>query len=446
MKTWRRGRSFQAASDVLSSVAFAKLNNFLTKGIAQANMHGRVDFSAELILVCNSLDAGGIERVVSTLANEWSHRGRKVCVVTLHDRQRFYALDPAIHHVIIDRAGITRLGDLVRWLAARIYALNLHQVPVFEFIGRCFRRLLWKTLNGVYYWLLFAYESISLRRALKRVESPVVVALGTPINIIAIKACRGLGRRVVISERNDPKRLPNIKNWDSLARRFYNHADLVTANTRGALRDMSEYVEPAKLAFVPNPLKIMNGNGHGNPPAAAASPFILIVARLVSDKAHDVLLEAFALLCEELKEWRLAVVGDGRLKPELYAQAENLGIAGRVDWHGIVPDPHAFYRRASIFALPSRVEGTPNALLEAMNWGLPVIVSDGAPGPLELVKDEVTGLVVPVNDPARLAAALRRLGNDGALRQRLGAAARERVTEYDLPRALATWESVVGLC
>jgi glycosyltransferase involved in cell wall biosynthesis len=57
----------------------------------------------------------------------------------------------------------------------------------------------------------------------------------------------------------------------------------------------------------------------------------------------------------------------------------------------------------------------------------------------------VTGLVVPVNDPVRLAAALRRLGNDAALRGRLGAAARERVTEYDLPRALATWESVVGL-
>lgn len=406
---------------------------------------GRVDFSAELILVCNSLDAGGTERVVSTLANEWSRRGRKVCVVTLHDRQRFYALDAAIHHVVIDRAGLTRLGELVRWLAARIHALNLHRVRLLRFIGRFPFRLLWKGLSRMYHWALFAYESISLRRALKRVESPVVVALGTPINIIAIKACRGLGRRVIISERNDPRRLPRINNWDSLARRFYNEADLVTANTRGALRDMGEYVEPAKLAFVPNPLKIVNGNGHGNQPAPAASPFILIVARLVEEKAHDVLLEAFALLCEDLKEWRLAVVGDGRLKVELHAQAKNLGIAGRVDWHGIVSDPDALYRRASIFALPSRVEGTPNALLEAMNFGLPVIVSDGAPGPLELVEDGVTGLVVPVNDPARLAAALRRLGNDGALRQRLGAAARERVTEYDLPRALATWESVVGL-
>jgi glycosyltransferase involved in cell wall biosynthesis len=80
-----------------------------------------------------------------------------------------------------------------------------------------------------------------------------------------------------------------------------------------------------------------------------------------------------------------------------------------------------------------------------MSCGLPVVVSDGAPGPLELIEHDVTGLVVPVNNSAELAAAFRRLANDGALRARLGSAARERVREYDLPRALATWESVVGL-
>lgn len=95
--------------------------------------------------------------------------------------------------------------------------------------------------------------------------------------------------------------------------------------------------------------------------------------------------------------------------------------------------------------LPSRLEGTPNALLEAMSCGLPVIVSNGAPGLLELVEDGVTGLVVPVNDAAALAAALRRLASDGELRSRLGEAARARVSEHALPRAMAAWESIVGL-
>jgi glycosyltransferase involved in cell wall biosynthesis len=221
----------------------------------------------------------------------------------------------------------------------------------------------------------------------------------------------------------------------------------VTANTRGALRDMGEFVEPGKLAFVPNPLAHANGNGHAHSenPAPSSSPFVLNVARLVADKAHEVLLEAFALLGDDLKEWRLALVGDGRLEGVLRARAGGLGIAGRVDWHGVVSDPYVYYRAARIFALPSRVEGTPNALLEAMSCGLPVVVSNGAPGLLELVEDGVTGLVVPVNDAAALAAAIRRLADDPQLCRRLGEAARARVAEYDLPRALAAWESVIGL-
>lgn len=403
----------------------------------------RVNFSADLILVCNSLDAGGIERVVSTLANEWSQRGRRVCVVTLHDRRRFYELDPTVHHVVIDRAGLNRVADLLRWVAARLRSEGAPRWWLLGILASALYSLSYKRLYMTYHAFVYAFEAVLLRRALKRVASPMVVALGTPINIIALKACRGLGRRLIISERNDPKRLSRYKQWDVLARRLYNDADLVTANTRGALRDMGEYVDAGKLAFVPNPLALSNGgNGHAAP---AQAPFILNVGRMVSDKAHDVLLEAFAQLGDEFKGWRLALVGDGRLEEDLRVRASDLGLGGRVEWHGVVRDPYAFYRSATIFALPSRVEGTPNALLEAMSCGLPVVVSDGAPGLLELVEDGVTGLVVPVNDAAALASALRRLARSAALRRRLGEAARARVSEYDLPRALAAWEMALGL-
>jgi glycosyltransferase involved in cell wall biosynthesis len=408
-------------------------------------MDRHVVFSADLILVCNSLDAGGIERVVSTLANEWSRRGRRVCVITLHDRRRFYELDPAIHHVVVDRLGLNSVAELLRWIAARMNNAGPPKWWPLGVLAGALYRFSYKHLYGTYHDFAYGLESFLLRRALMHVKSRLVVTLGTHTNIVALKACRGLGMRVIISERNNPQRLAHYKQWDSMARKLYNHADLVTANTRGALRDMGEYVDEKKLAFVPNPLVIRKSGQARGRTSTAHAPFILNVARMVSDKAHDVLLEAFAQLGDEFEAWRLALVGDGRLEEDLRVHAATLGIERRVEWHGVVRDPYVFYHSASIFALPSRVEGTPNVLLEAMSCGLPVVVSDGAPGLLELVEDGVTGLVVPVNDPAALASALRKLAHNAELRRTLGEAARERVSEFDLPRAMAAWELALGL-
>ena len=425
------------------------------EGLPNNYMQGPADFSAELILVCDSLDAGGIERVVSTLANEWSRRGRKVSVVTLHDNRRFYTLDPAVHHVVVEH-GASRLSHLLRKLKYLLGQLKVAKPFFIRLLGPALFNFIFEIAHRAFIAVYLTFETLGLRRALRRIDSGVVVSFGTAVNVITLKACRGLGRRVIISERNDPGRL--IRLWENLWRHYYPLADLVTANTRSALSDMRGFVGERKLAFVPNPLQLPNGNGngkrngnghHGNGHPAnettATAPFVLTVGRLVEDKAQDVLLDAFAQAGEDFKNWRLAIVGDGRLAGTLRAQAETLGINERVDWHGIVRDPYHFYRTAHVFALPSRVEGTPNALLEAMSCGLPVVVSDGAPGPLELVEDEITGLIVPVNDPAKLAAAFRRLANDRELRERLGAAARERVTEYSLPHALVTWESIVGM-
>jgi glycosyltransferase involved in cell wall biosynthesis len=170
----------------------------------------------------------------------------------------------------------------------------------------------------------------------------------------------------------------------------------------------------------------------------------LIVANLTWRKAHEVLLAAFARLSPELSHWRLAIVGGGEEEKTLREHATELGVAERVDWYGRVADPFVFYRAAGMFVLPSRSEGMPNALIEAMSYGVPVIVSNASPGPLDLVKDGETGLVVPVDDPLALANAITSLGNDGALRKRLGEAGHQRVAEYDLANIMSLWDRIIA--
>src|SRR5687768_753823 len=137
---------------------------------------------------------------------------------------------------------------------------------------------------------------------------------------------------------------------------LYERADVVTANSRALVHHMRDFVSLSKLAFVPNPLWVERERGKRREyDASASAPMVLSVARLVPEKALDVVLEAFALCAEAFGECRLAFVGKGQLERALKVQAEILGIADRIDWHGVVSDPLPFYDSARVFVLVSRI-------------------------------------------------------------------------------------------
>jgi glycosyltransferase involved in cell wall biosynthesis len=138
-------------------------------------------------------------------------------------------------------------------------------------------------------------------------------------------------------------------------------------------------------------------------------------------------------------------MGEGPEAETLQSLANELGIGDRVDWLGTQPDSYAWLQGAQMFVLVSRHEGTPNALLEAMSCGLPCIVSDASPGPLELISDGLTGLVVPVEDQVALAAQMRRLAQDSALSRKLGEAAKQRLGTHGAEAALKTWEHAIEM-
>lgn len=148
------------------------------------------------------------------------------------------------------------------------------------------------------------------------------------------------------------------------------------------------------------------------------------LGRLVEGKGLHALLNAVARL--DASRVRLVIVGDGELRVDLERFAVALEIAQITHFFGFRDDRLAFLRGFDVCVLPSRSEGLPQCLMEAMAFGVPVLASD-IPGCRALVDDQVTGILCPVDDAECLAEKLLALAGDPALRGRLGQAGRSLV-------------------
>jgi glycosyltransferase involved in cell wall biosynthesis len=176
---------------------------------------------------------------------------------------------------------------------------------------------------------------------------------------------------------------------------------------------------------------------------SAGGPFtVVFVGRLVERKGVHHLVDAIAALSSEV-DARLVIVGEGPERASLEARIQAKGLDGRIALRGRVPDAglRAAYASADAVVLPAVVdrrgdtEGLGVVLLEAMNFGVPVVASDIG-GITDIVEDGVSGLLVPPGDAAALAEALARVARDPALAARLGEAGRRRLRER------FTWEAI----
>ncbi|KZR85048.1 glycosyltransferase [Synechococcus sp. MIT S9504] len=273
-----------------------------------------------------------------------------------------------------------------------------------------------------------------------------VLALLTKTNILCCAAVWDLPIHLVVSERNDPRLQRLDRLWNRLRCVYYRRADVVTANTEGVLQALQEMGHWQRLDLLPNPLPAGLSLREGDGCSSQRQQEVLAVARLVPQKGLDVLIRAFALLPGSVRQgWRLTLVGDGPERDALEDLVDQQDLRSKVCFEGFQSDPLQFMQRASIFALPSRFEGMPNALLEAMAAGLPSVVSDASPGPLEMVRDGREGLVVGTGDDVAFGAALERLMQDAHLRQRCGDSARETLRSLDWAVVEPHWRSVLAL-
>jgi glycosyltransferase involved in cell wall biosynthesis len=251
-------------------------------------------------------------------------------------------------------------------------------------------------------------------------RAPLVVKLHTP----AYLASRVNGGRVGGSGLD-------ARLSEGLEQRLARRARLVTAPSRRLADDVTrDWRLPPPVRIVPNPVDDELFAPTGEPRRGAE---ILYVGRLERRKGVDTLLDALA----QIPGARLRLVGQDQphgaesMGAHLRARMARLGLgADRVEFAGALPreDLPAAYRRAAVCVVPSRYENLPYTCLEAMACGTPVVAS-AAGGIPEIVTDGADGLLVAPEDPAALAAAVRRVLGDQQLGARLGDAARGTVLE-----------------
>ncbi len=213
----------------------------------------------------------------------------------------------------------------------------------------------------------------------------------------------------------------------------YRHADAWVGNTTAICDYLREGGFPADRVFhihnfvdLAPPLaetELAAARAHFGIPADAR--VIAGVGRLVEKKGFQDLLDAFARLPAELGErpLHLLIAGDGPLAEPLGEQTRALGLASRVHWAGWQRDPAPVYQLAEIFVCPSRHEPLGNVILEAWSHGRPVL-STASHGALELITPDESGVLVPCEDPPRMAEALQALLADEPARRQIASAGR----------------------
>jgi glycosyltransferase involved in cell wall biosynthesis len=186
-------------------------------------------------------------------------------------------------------------------------------------------------------------------------------------------------------------------------------------------------VRDAVIHVIPNGIPLRTGARDRVRRELSVAPgerLLVSIGNLYPVKGHAVLIDALATM-RDRAGWRLAIAGRGEEEPRLRAQAAAAGIGARVHLLGFRDDVADILAAGDLFVMPSLSEGLPLALVEAMSFGLPVVVSrvGGVP---EVVTDGEEGLLVPASDPQALASAIGELLDDPERRSRMGTAARLR--------------------
>lgn len=263
----------------------------------------------------------------------------------------------------------------------------------------------------------------ALVRFLRSERFDAMLAALTHVNVLAIGAAALSGNlgRLYVSERNafsldrqvNPSR--SVRAAYAVAPWLYRlMPNPVICVSHGVAQDLLRHpaLRPGDLVVAENP--VLDDEYLARPFPGPRHPWLrnrqgrvlIAVGRLAPQKGFDLLIQALAQLPKDV---RLVILGEGPLRSALQNLAQRLGVGGRVDLPGYSTDPQAEIAAADCFVLASRFEGSPNALVEALATGVPVVATDCPYGPDDILDGGRIAPLVPVNDVEALTTALRRV-------------------------------------
>jgi glycosyltransferase involved in cell wall biosynthesis len=364
----------------------------------------------KILIFLNSLAGGGTERVAATLANFWARKQWNVTVVTLNpESDDFYRLDPLVNRISLDLAGQSGgILDALRQNGRRIAAL---------------------------------------RRIIKEVRPAVVLSMmSTPNVLLAFASHKLPGVCTVGSEHCYPPHSPLGRIWGTLCSKMYGRLSAVVALTNECAEWIRIHSSATRVPVIPNavvwPLPDNSPMIAPDSLCLVGRKVLLAVGRLDVVKNYPVLIRAFAQLAAKHGDWDLVILGEGPQRPSLEAIVRDEGMESRIFLPGIAGNVGAWYERADTYVMTSQSEGFPNSLAEALAHGLPAVSFDCDTGPRDIIRHDIDGFLVPVNDAARLVQVLDRIMGDAGLRNKLAGRAQEARERFSVDKIAGMWEEL----